>query len=163
MQAAIQMFGVHKEAPVVQQKTTGRSLEDGWWWTLVRATGWDSSRNTGPGIGQGLAQPPPAASDSEWHNSHTHLDTAAHCLTTLDTLGHSTLPDHCWTLGETHTGETLGETHTGHLETHTPERHLERHTLHSLHASRTSLPLNMLVEWRFPQTQGYCLTIRVTQ
>ena len=79
------MFGVHKEAPVVQQKTTGRSLEDGWWWTLVRATGWDSSRNTGPGIGQGLAQPPPAASDSEWHNSHTHLDTA-HCLTTtLDT------------------------------------------------------------------------------
>ena len=133
MQAAIQMFGVHKEAPVVQQKTTGRSLEDGWWWTLVRATGWDSSRNTGPGIGQGLAQPPPAASDSEWHNSHTHLDTA-HCLTTA-----------------------------GHLERHTPERHLERHTLHSLHASRTSLPLNMLVEWRFPQTQGYCLTIRVTQ
>ena len=113
MQAAIQMFGVHKEAPVVQQKTTGRSLEDGWWWTLVRATGWDSSRNTGPGIGQGLAQPPPAASDSEWHNSHTHLDTAAHCLTTLDTLGHSTLPDHCWT----------------HLERHTLERHLERHTL----------------------------------
>ena len=55
----------------------------------VWATGWDSRRNTGPGIGQGLAQPPTAASNTEWHTSHTHLDTA-HCLTTAGHLDRHT-------------------------------------------------------------------------
>ena len=49
----------------------------------VWATGWDSRRNTGPGIGLGLAQPPEPASDTEHASRHTH----SHCLDTADT-GH---------------------------------------------------------------------------
>ena len=81
-----------KESPVVEQKcavATVESFSDGWRWSLVRATGWDSSRKTGPGIGQGLAQPPTAASTTEWHSSHTHLDTA-HCLTAAGHLDRHT-------------------------------------------------------------------------
>ena len=55
----------------------------------VWATGWDSRRNTGPGIGQGLAQPPKSSlRHSAW--SHTHLDAP------------KLLPDRHWTLGQTH-------------------------------------------------------------
>ena len=52
----------------------------------VWATGWDSRRNTGPGIGLGLAQPPEPASDTEHASRHTHLHS--HCLDTAADTGH---------------------------------------------------------------------------
>ena len=128
-QATIQVSGVHKEAWVVQW------MMGDWVDGSVWATGWDSRRNTGPGIGQGLAQPPKSSlRHSAW--SHTHLDAPnAAAWPPLDTWTDTPLPaavcqpnflshwTHCWSLA--------------HFEWRVPEPHLGTWRIFSDHYSDT--------------------------